>query len=159
MWNSQDKIDVHHTVGAILTYSSIILGFSITSVTLILNFSDTRFLKYLIFLRISSDRKDGLSELIFVFFWCCFINGFLCVVSIFYIFIDPRREQIYSTNFFEELLLSVIAFLSAYSILQFIVSLTTIVQFANAYVSFRQNNLDRERQKLVIGSAKIKNRR
>jgi len=127
-------------VNALLNYSAIAMGFSVTCVSLCLTLADPRFLKKLSLHEIEVDgqKRDAFSQLIFVFTWTSFLHSLCIFILILAILTTGENEKLFSEDFrfFERISFFVSSSLVLYALSQFMVSLITMFQLGKSYVIF-----------------------
>lgn len=125
-----------HALGeALLTYSSIALGFSLTGITLVLALPDTSFVKLLTASTNKHTKKCAYSDLVFVYSWTAVIHWALVVAACVVTLSSDDKTKLYATGNGtpEQVALAAFCGLAIYAISQFLVTIITLSRVGQRY--------------------------
>lgn len=126
------------TVGALaialLTYAAVALGFSLAGLTLTLTLPNQGFVELLCKTQPEKKKHDSYSDLLFIFSWTAMAHWLIVVASVgLVLFVNPQQPAFEAGQ--HRIKSGIIAGLSIYGFLQFLVTLITLSQVGSTYIT------------------------
>jgi hypothetical protein len=138
--------------GALLNYAAIALGFVLAGLTLILTLPNTQFVDLLWNTKPKKKKHDAYSELIFVFSWTALVHWILvCMSVVLVLLVDPQRPAFTIQR--HRLRSGIVAGLSTYAFLEFLVTLITLAQVGATYVKHLRDEDEKKKAKALADTA------
>jgi phosphoglycerol transferase MdoB-like AlkP superfamily enzyme len=148
VWGDQillGKTKIGDMVSGLLTYASIAFGFCLAGLTLALTLPDRSFAKRLATSKVSNRKQDAYSDLLFVFSWTAICHWVAIVAFIVALVVaGPQSDILPSTApISRRVFVAVIAFITAYGVLRFLITLITLSQVGRLYIMSLSNDQKR----------------
>ncbi len=127
---------VGDTVMIILTYAAIALGFCIAGLTVALSL-ERGFGQAMATSQLPGSSKNAYSDLVFVFSWTAVVHWFGIVAAIALLIVNRDQSYVlgYGASPLRRTASGVAVFLSVYGVCQFLVTLITLSQVADVYIT------------------------
>lgn len=124
--------------GAILAYSSIAVGFCLTSFILALTLPNTQFVNKIAQSEIkeNGEIQNAYADLLFVFSWTAIVHWVLIFYFVLILFLWPRETALYSYNYhwIKKGFVLLAVGQAVYAIFQFLITLITLSQVGRVYL-------------------------
>jgi len=148
VWGDQillGKAKIGDIVGGLLTYASIAFGFCLAGLTLALTLPDQNFVKKLATSKVSNRKHDAYSDLLFVFSWTAICHWVAIVAFIAALVLAGPQSDILpaAAPISRRVVVAVIAFITAYGVLRFLITLITLSQVGRLYIMSLHNDTKR----------------
>ncbi len=121
---------------ALLTYAAIAFGFCLAGLTLALTLPDASFAKKLACSKSRSRKTDAYSDLLFVFSWTAICHWLLILSLLLVSALSGPNEMLIPPDAgrAHRVYVALIAAVSMYGVLQFLITLITLSQVGRAYI-------------------------
>jgi hypothetical protein len=133
---------------ALLTYSAVAFGFSLAGLTLVLTLPNEDFVKLLCATRSPKRKHDSYADLLFIFSWNATVHWAILVLSIVLLLVTNPQEPAFSVT--HRIRTGIVAAVSVYALLQFLVTLITLTQVGSVYILHLRKEADKEKQKAMV---------
>ncbi len=137
---------VDTVAGALLTYAAIAFGFCLAGLTLALTLPDNSFARRLATARKKRESANAYSDLLFVFSWTALCHWILILSLLALLAVCEPALTIMPSHaaWPHRAVVSIMAALSLYGILQFLITLITLSQLGRTYIEFLSRDDSRD---------------
>jgi hypothetical protein len=127
----------------LLTYAAIALGFALTGMTVVLTLPEREFANKLATAKIEKDGNNSYADLLFVFSWTSVCHWVLLLSAMTYLLCFGFEAEVFKAETLtncQKVVMGVLAFEMIYCLCQFLITVITLSQVGNHYISFLNSN-------------------